>query len=123
MKKDSGKRNLCYRARTKTGLSQEMFGQLLGKSQERISRWETGEGFSPYLKELFLTISRKCGKKAPKLLPWLIGEGRLAEALILVLGGNLDGPLGELVQTAERTPSSAGANHTSEDGSTPGPAS
>jgi len=117
MPKDT--RNLCYSARKKTGLSQAQFGELIGRSQGRISGWESGMAIEEYPKMVLKRIRKSCKPSHAKLLRYILNEGNVLDALVLAMGGKLDGPLGEFAQAAERTRSSAGVGPIPEDGSSP----
>lgn len=121
MPKDT--KNLCYSARKKTGLSQSKFGELIGRSQARISGWESGMVIEEYPKMVLKRIRKSCKPSHAKLLRYILNEGNVLDALVLAMGGKLDGPLGEFAQAAEKTPSSVGVVPIPEDGSSPEPAS
>ena len=121
MPKDT--KNLCYSARKKTGLSQAQFGELIGRSQARISGWESGMGIEEYPKMVLKRIRKNCNPSHAKLLRYILNEGNVLDALVLAMGGKLDGPLGEFAQAVEKTRSSAGVVPIPEDGSSPEPAS
>lgn len=122
MPKDT--RNLCYSARKKTGLSQALFGEMIGRSQNRISNWENdGTLIEEYPKLVLKRIRKECKPSQAKLLRYLLSQGNVMDALVLAMGGKLDGPLGEFAQAAERICSSAGVDPSPEDGSSLEPAS
>lgn len=122
MPKDT--KNLCYSARKKTGLSQALFGEMIGRSQNRISNWENdGALIEEYPKLVLKRIRKECKPSQAKLLRYLLSQGNVMDALVLAMGGKLDGPLGEFAQAAEKTRSSAGVGPIPEDGSSPEPAS
>lgn len=124
MKNSSHQKNLCYSARKKTGLNQRRFGELIGRSQNRVSEWESGHHHIEEYTQCILTqIRRSCTKTSSRLLPWLLSEGRIGDALVMALGGKLKGELGEFVQAAENLQESAGVLGSEAGGSSPRPAS
>lgn len=124
MKNANPQKNLCYSARKKTGLNQRQFGELVGRSQNRVSEWESGHHhIEEYTKCILTQIRRSCTKTSSRLLPWLLSEGRIGDALVVALGGGLKGELGAFVQAAENLQASAGVLGTEADGSSPVPVS
>lgn len=123
MKNNCPQKNLCYSARKKTGLNQRRFGELIGRSQNRVSELESGHHIEEYTKCILTQIRRSCTKTSSRLLPWLLSEGRIGDALVVALGGNLRGELGAFVQAAENLQASAGVLRSEEGGSQPPPAS
>lgn len=124
MKNNCPQKNLCYSARMKTGLNQRRFGELIGRSQNRVSEWESGHHHvEEYTKCILTQIRRSCTKTSSRLLPWLLSDGRIGDALVVALGGKLKGELGEFVQAAENLQASAGVLRSEEGGSQPPPAS
>lgn len=120
MKNNCPQKNLCYSARKKTGLNQRRFGELIGRSQNRVSEWESGHHhIEEYTKCILTQIRRSCTKTSSRLLPWLLSEGRIGDALVVALGGKLKGELGEFVQAAENLQASAGVLGTEAGGSSP----
>lgn len=72
-------------ALTATGLTQVSFGRLIGESQSQVCRWGKGASLSPWQHRMVVRLG-KVSEESARLLPFLLSEDRIEDALVVGLG-------------------------------------
>ena len=57
-------------ARAALDMSQDDFAKAVGVSKDAIVKYESGEGYTPTLDRVFVSICRVCGKSPNEMLGW-----------------------------------------------------
>lgn len=71
-----------------TGLTQVVFGRMIGENQSQVSRWANGATLSHWQHRIVVRMGKVSAESA-RLLPFLLSEDRIEDALMVGLGSSL----------------------------------